>query len=222
VGGALNDPPVLVDDVVNGIEGLPLTLSPGMLLGNDTDPNGDRLTIVEVKNSTGGVATLNGNGIIIFQPLPGSLASGSFQYVVSDGLATTTANVIVHLRPMFPWHNGYDVNHDGAVAPDDALTIVNWLNANGPSPVPESGATPTTYYDALADNFVAADDALAVINYINAGGGSGLSAMSIGGAEGESAGPMSAAAVDQCLSGADVDAVLGGLPYSIPGRRRLK
>jgi hypothetical protein len=91
-----------------------------------------------------------------------------------------------------PWANRVnpnDVTGDGAVAPADALEIVNYLNARGSGPVPAvSTLTAATsvrrvYLDTDADNVISPADALRVINHLN-----GLR----GGGEGESASPPTA------------------------------
>lgn len=64
-----------------------------------------------------------------------------------------------------------DVSGDGAVSPFDALLIINYLNSNGPGPVPNTTGAP--YLDVNADGFVTAIDALFVINRLNTGGGEG-------------------------------------------------
>jgi glucose/arabinose dehydrogenase len=73
----------------------------------------------------------------------------------------------------FPWQNpqnAIDVNADGFVFPNDALIIINIINAFGSHalPTPTPGNSPPPYLDVVADNVVAPNDALAVINYINA------------------------------------------------------
>ena len=67
-----------------------------------------------------------------------------------------------------------DVSGDGAVSPIDALLIINYLNSNGPGPVPSGNTAP--FLDVNADGFVTALDALFVINRLNTGAGEGESA----------------------------------------------
>jgi subtilisin family serine protease len=167
-----NKPPVPKDDLVTGIQNTPLGMFGSALLANDTDPEGNKLTIVSVLNAFGGTATLKSNGNITFLPGLG-LSQGGFDYVVSDGQTTASAHVAVTLLPQYPLHNtinGNDVNNDSHVVAYDALLIINWLNAFGSTEIHRSGAqaTPDLFYDTRADNFIAPSDALTVINYINA------------------------------------------------------
>jgi len=167
-----NKPPTPKDDTVTGVQNTPLGISGAALLSNDSDPDGDKLTIVSVTNAVGGTAVLKTNGNITFLPNLG-VSQGSFDYVVSDRQSTASAHVTLKLLPQYPLHNttnGNDVNNDGYVVAYDALLIINWLNAFGPTEIHQIGAAalPNLFYDTRADNFIAASDALAVVNYINA------------------------------------------------------
>src|SRR4051812_49522731 len=50
------------DDALAATEDTPVTFTAGDLLGNDTDADGDTLTIASVTSGTGGTATLNADG----------------------------------------------------------------------------------------------------------------------------------------------------------------
>ncbi len=77
-----------------------------------------------------------------------------------------------------PWQNSFlppDVDADGAIAPIDALLVVNDLNASGSrqlvqalgeSPAPEV----TKFVDVNGDQFISPVDALQVINALHAEG----------------------------------------------------
>ncbi len=57
----------------------------------------------------------------------------------------------------------YDVNKDGAIAPVDALLVINYINANGSRP-----ALPfTTHLDVNRDANISPVDVLLIINYLN-------------------------------------------------------
>jgi glucose/arabinose dehydrogenase len=108
-------------------------------------------------------------------------ASGSVDLrVASDGslyyLARNDGQVFRVTFPRdeaFPWHNpqnSVDVNADNNVAANDALTIINIINATGSGPLslPSAGNSIPPFVDVFPDNFVAPNDVLTVINYINA------------------------------------------------------
>jgi subtilisin family serine protease/subtilisin-like proprotein convertase family protein len=213
-GGDPNDPPVPQDDTVTAIQDTPLTIQPDTLLANDTDPNGDPLTIVSVGNASGGTVVLNPDSTITFTPTSGGTALGSFQYAISDGVNTVSANVTVSIQPKYPWHNPNnpdDVNNDGFVFPNDALLVISWINAYGTTGVIGLSAGSATYYlDVVANNLVAPNDAVHVINTINAQNHS-HSTNVMASDSGASAAPMSvsaAAALVSDASASDDDGLL--------------
>ena len=64
--------------------------------------------------------------------------------------------------------NRYDVSGDGFVSAIDALQLINFLNINGPRPLPlPPGMTRPAFPDVDGNGFINATDALAVINYLN-------------------------------------------------------
>lgn len=94
----VNDAPVTQPDgPFTGIEDQILTISVADLLGNDSDVDGDSLTIVRLAalldqdgNDVGGGVLTNGEGrvsggVISFEPLPDHFGFAGFRYLVSDG-----------------------------------------------------------------------------------------------------------------------------------------
>lgn len=94
---ALND-----TDLTIGKNGI-LLISFPRLLANDTDANGDQLTITAVGNATNGTATIDAQtGNVIFTPTAGYSGPASFTYTVSDGRGgtdTATVNIDVDEEP---------------------------------------------------------------------------------------------------------------------------
>ena len=108
--GLLNDAPTATDDQGTTDQN---TLLTGDLLLNDTDPNGDTLTISEVDGtadnlatatdgSNGGSFTIAADGSYSFNPdgdfddlAPGATATTSIAYTVTDGSLTDTATLTV-------------------------------------------------------------------------------------------------------------------------------
>ena len=66
------------------------------MLGNDTDVDGDPLTIASVTSGAGGTAVLNGDGTVTFTPNANFNGTADFTYTVTDGsLTSNTATVTV-------------------------------------------------------------------------------------------------------------------------------
>ena len=92
---AVNDAPVAVADVKTTLEDTPLTFPAADLVANDTDVDGDTLTVTAVTNGLKGTAVLT-TGSITYTPTLNANGVDSFTYTISDGHGgTDTANVSV-------------------------------------------------------------------------------------------------------------------------------
>ncbi|MFL6658873.1 MAG: retention module-containing protein, partial [Massilia sp.] len=90
---AVNDTPVGGTDLVNGTEDTPLTITPATLLANDSDADGDTLTIGSVQDAVNGsVAIVNGN--VVFTPNANYNGPASFTYTVTDGHGGSTTSTV--------------------------------------------------------------------------------------------------------------------------------
>jgi hypothetical protein len=112
-----NTPPVANPDSVSATPNTPINISVNTLLANDTDANGDPLTLTGVSNFTGGTAVLNDNGTpsssaddyITFTPTTGFSGDASFDYSISDGNGgTSSATVTLAVGTVQNGGNGND------------------------------------------------------------------------------------------------------------------
>ena len=90
-----NDAPDAVADTASTAVGVPVMIN---VLGNDTDPNGDTLSILGTPTATNGTVTVNPDGTINFIPTPGFVGTGVITYSITDGNGgtdTSTATIIV-------------------------------------------------------------------------------------------------------------------------------
>jgi len=94
----MNRPPVARDDAAVTDENAPVGIT---ILGNDSDPDGDPLTITAVTQGVnGGTAAINGVTVTYTPPLNWS-GTDTFTYSISDGPGgTATATVTVTVRPI--------------------------------------------------------------------------------------------------------------------------
>ena len=91
----VNDAPVAIDDAASTGPGTPVVIP---VLGNDTDADGDILTVVSTTAPTNGTVTINPDGTITYTPNAGYSGTDTFTYVVSDGNgSTSTATVTVEV-----------------------------------------------------------------------------------------------------------------------------
>ena len=101
VNAVNDDPEATDDDGFSTAFGTPLEIDPSALLGNDTDVDGDVLSVASVGVGVGGTAVLS-DGVITFTPDAGFDGTASFDYTVSDGnggFDTATVSVLVETTP---------------------------------------------------------------------------------------------------------------------------
>lgn len=125
-----NRQPVAANDTANVVTSGSVDI---LVRANDSDPDGDSLTIIAVSAvSGGGTATIMGGGTHIRYAAPATAGAKSFTYTVSDGrggAATATVTVTVSPPPNRP-----------PVAVNDSATVVTsrdvsiWVRANDSDP----------------------------------------------------------------------------------------
>ncbi len=110
---AVNDGPVANADTLSGTEDTAITFSASDLLGNDTDVDGDTLSIASFDQPDGGTITLNDDGSYTFTPDADFNGETTFTYTVEDPSgAQSQATVTIDV----------DGVNDGPVAADDVAT----------------------------------------------------------------------------------------------------
>ena len=94
----VNDTPVATIDAASTNEDTALTLTPATLLANDSDVDGDTLTIASVQSAVNGSVALVG-GNVVFTPAVNYNGPASFTYTVIDGnggSSTATVNLSIN------------------------------------------------------------------------------------------------------------------------------
>jgi VCBS repeat-containing protein len=117
---AVNDPPQAVDDVAELAED-------GFVLidvrANDSDPDGDALTISAVSVPEHGMATID-SGRIRYTPDANFFGADSFTYTLSDGKETGTAAVTVKVNSR---NDVPTANKDAATVDEDSSVVIDVL-----------------------------------------------------------------------------------------------
>lgn len=136
--------------------------------------------------------TVDANGKLTFDPAPNKHGTAKVTVTIrddggtaSDGIDRVLLDVLFDVLKPHPLFNaaetgarrGLDVTGSTSTAPDgkivaqDALAIINYINAKGSGTVPSNSPFGPPYVDVTGDNQVVAEDVLKVINYINANPG---------------------------------------------------
>ena len=125
----VNDAPVAVNDgplVVS--EGNALTIVPATLLANDTDIEGNTLTITSVQGAVNGtVALVSGN--VVFTPTANYTGPASFTYTISDGnggISTATTTISVVPPPIVDLNSGPTVTSPTGTSTSNLVTSGNF------------------------------------------------------------------------------------------------
>jgi hypothetical protein len=129
---AANRAPVANGDSATVAQDAPATLID--VLANDSDPDGDALTLTSVTAPAHGTATISGNKVS-YKPSAGYSGPDSLSYTISDGKGgTATAVVSITVTPAAPANRAPVANGDSAtVAQDAPATLIDVL-ANDSDP----------------------------------------------------------------------------------------
>ena len=95
-GGTTNTPPVAVNNAYTTQQGVSLTITD--LLANDSDADGNTLTIDSVSVPTSGTATVVNSTTVQYVPAAGFVGVATFNYTITDGhggVATAQVTVTV-------------------------------------------------------------------------------------------------------------------------------
>lgn len=94
----VQDPPLAVNDTAAVTVGNAVTIQ---VLGNDSDVDGDTLTVASVTQGSKGTVTIVG-GTVVYRPNLGASGTDTFTYSISDGVNSATATVTVTLTASAP------------------------------------------------------------------------------------------------------------------------
>ncbi|WP_420410956.1 Ig-like domain-containing protein [Roseibium sp.] len=137
-GGATTPTPA--DDTTQVTPGGSVTLD---VLANDTDPNGDTLTITQINgvnmqpgwqtwvSGADGLVIYNNDGTLTYQPSASANGTKSFTYTVSDGTETATATVNAIVAPIATVPTPADDTTQ--VAPGGSVTLDVLANDTDPN-----------------------------------------------------------------------------------------
>ncbi|PYR63826.1 MAG: hypothetical protein DMF88_24480, partial [Acidobacteria bacterium] len=114
-----NTAPTAVADTATTLENTAATIA---VLANDTDADGDVLTVASVTAPAHGTAAMNSNGTITYTPAASYSGADSFNYTISDGQGGT-ATAAVSITITAANHAPVAVNDSYTTPEDTPLTI---------------------------------------------------------------------------------------------------
>jgi hypothetical protein len=88
----VNHPPIAVADSSATVQGTPVTIA---VLSNDSDPDGNPLTVKSATQGGKGSVTIKADGTVTYSPSPKFKGTDYFSYTISDGVNTAGATVTV-------------------------------------------------------------------------------------------------------------------------------
>jgi gliding motility-associated-like protein len=107
----VNDAPVAVADTATVLEDAEATSID--VIANDTDEEGDPLTLLSVTTSGTGTVTINGT-LLEYTPAINYNGTEEITYTVSDGLLTSEGSLIITVSPV----------NDAPIANEDSVTVL--------------------------------------------------------------------------------------------------
>ncbi len=137
----VNDAPTARDNAYDAAEDQPLRIDGPGVLGNDTDPENNRLQALLQTPPTNGTVTLLPDGSFVYVPNENFNGQDSFTYRANDDIdfsnvSTVTINVA-------PANDPPRAQPDTATTAEDTPTTVNVRANDSPGPADESGQTLT-------------------------------------------------------------------------------
>jgi hypothetical protein len=123
----VNTAPNAVNDTATVPEDGSVTIS---VLVNDSDPEGDPLTVTSVTQAQRGTVTLVSGSAVRYVPQPDFHGQDSFSYTVSDGSLSSTATVSVQVTPVNDPPQAVD--DQAQTAPDQAIQLNVLANDHDP------------------------------------------------------------------------------------------
>lgn len=103
--GGGNTPPLATDDTAQTTTGHSVVIA---VLSNDSDANGDSLSVSGVASAAHGTVAINANGTLTYQPFAGYNGVDGFDYTISDGHGgSDTGHVTVTIGGAHPLSESY-------------------------------------------------------------------------------------------------------------------
>ena len=155
-----NRPPVANPNTMTTVQNLPAVITQARLLANDTDPDGDALSVTGVSpGSASGGTVVSAGGNVTYTPLTNFVGTDSFTYSIADargGVATATVTVTVSSGASQAQDIAYSpggVTVKFAGVPGWSYNVQRATNSAGPWTVVHTTNAPATGLFTYTDNY---------------------------------------------------------------------
>ncbi|MDJ0576761.1 MAG: Ig-like domain-containing protein [Xenococcaceae cyanobacterium MO_234.B1] len=129
--GTENNSPIANDDTASTSVDTAVTIPIIDLLANDSDADGDDLTIETVSNEVNGTATIEASNVI-FTPDAGFGGNASFEYIISDGNGRIDRAIVnIDVVGTIDDNSNPIANNDSVSISVDTAVTINGTNVNG-------------------------------------------------------------------------------------------
>ncbi len=118
-----NRAPLANNDSASTNEDTPVAIN---VLANDSDPDGNAVSLVSINWAVGGAAVINFDQTVTFTPTPNYFGSASFGYTITDGLLSASAMASITVAPV----NDVPVAGDDSAATDEDVPVIVAVLAN--------------------------------------------------------------------------------------------
>jgi hypothetical protein len=197
----VNDPPVARNDALSMDEDTTVRIP---VLSNDTDADGDPLTVTAASSPNGTVA-INADGTISFTPTRDFFGPATITYTITDGNGgTSTATVTVNVRNI----NELPVDGDERLTTIGGVENVIPVLANATDP----DGNPISIFSASVDVGTVIINADGTLNYVAPFGYSGPATIVYIVSDGQGGFDRSIVIIDVIEAAADINALLGQKP----------
>jgi hypothetical protein len=149
VSHRVNRLPVAASDVATVNEDVTLSVDAATgLLANDTDPDGDTLSVVAgtfTADGIGGTLTVRADGSYDYAPPPNANGIATYTYTLGDGAETATGDLTITVLPVNdpPTFGVSDLHHGPATS--GVRTVPGFAYGSSAGPPDEAGQTITEY-----------------------------------------------------------------------------
>jgi hypothetical protein len=132
----VNDAPLAEDDAYEALEDSPLTLDAPAILSNDSDVDGDDLSVTPLLQPAHGLLALNANGSLTYTPAANFCGADSYRYTLADGEggeASATVSIAVACVADAPVAvaDSYALDEDSLLSVDAPGLLENDTDADG-------------------------------------------------------------------------------------------